>query len=190
MKLIFTIIVLSLLIGCLQSCLTPEKAKSFLERKNKLAEICADEFPVRDSLVVRDSVSFDTLYIEDPGYQFVNPIYRVDTSFGNTTPIGIYDNASPLTPLTSPKKMVITKTVRHDSLIYRENTARVEALQFEKSSLSITVNDQNREISTLKTELDRIHKRDRGKVRIPWWWLLVAGVVVFRKPIFKLIKLI
>lgn len=139
------------------SCNAERKALDYAKsHPEKFAEFCADEFPVKDSVIVRDSISFDTLYSE-------NEVYIRDTSYiekeGRT--ITIYKEKR------CPPTKTITKTVRHDSLVIRRDTAKETALQQERDA-----------------QVKRGDKLDR---KYNWWmraclitWLLVALYVLGR----------
>ena len=63
-KILLTIGVAVMIVGCLSSCLTTQKAKDYLKEKDKLAEICAETYPVKTEYIKGDSVTvLDTLYV-------------------------------------------------------------------------------------------------------------------------------
>src|SRR5688572_30583352 len=108
------------------SCMTTQKAKNFLEKNGDLDSICMEEFKPVDSIVIKDSVSFDTLYLE--------------TLSSDTVEI----NDTVYITKTVPK--VITKTVSHTKEVFTENTARVKYLEsvIEKANkYTIHLEDRN-----------------------------------------------
>lgn len=113
MYIFFILMALLLLAGCM----TARKAEDYLKSKNKLAEVCATNFPVHDSTYTKDSIAFDT--ITKAG----EPVFLRDSFYivGDTIVKTVYKQC--------PAQQTITKTVMHDSIIIRENTARVAALQ-------------------------------------------------------------
>ena len=66
-KILLTIGLAVMIVGCLSSCLTTQKAKDYLKEKDKLAEICAETYPVKE-------VYIDTLY-----YTIKDTVTRVIT---------------------------------------------------------------------------------------------------------------
>lgn len=99
-------------------CMTTQKAKNFLEKEGALDSICMEEYKPVDSIVIRDSISFDTLFLETVG--------QTDTVTKNDT---VYITK------TLPAK-VITKTVTHTKEVFTENTARVKYLENRLSEAS------------------------------------------------------
>ena len=143
------------------------KAETLLSEKNKLAEICAVRFPLKDSIAYRDSIKFDTLY---------EGIYSVDT---------VYDNDTVKVYLTLPAKVVTKEVVKYRD-IYRENTSKIVDCQKKSGELVNKVIYNEREIEKLRSELSK----SQALAKQRWWflWILVvlAVAIIFRKSIFKL----
>jgi hypothetical protein len=95
-----------------------KKAVNYLLTHDKLAAVCARVYPIHDSVTVKDSTHFDTLYVEN------NPIIKTDTVYKNDT---VFITQS----VKCPPEKVITKTVHDSVLTYRTNTAEVERLKGE-----------------------------------------------------------
>lgn len=112
------ILVAIMVIGCLFGCNQQSKilkAKHTLEKAGALAEICADEFPVKTEYIKGDSVLLlDTLY--------------VGIEYSDTEYITKKDTVEKIITKTLPEK-VITKTIRITDTLIQENTARVKALE-------------------------------------------------------------
>lgn len=152
----FIMIVIVILLFVFSSCDPAKKATTYMQtHKDKLAELCAENFPVKDSIIVRDSVSFDTIYNTD--------IFFDTTVVKDTVRITKY----------LPGKTVI-KTVRKDSIIVRRDMANESHLI---NQLSASVKESGK----LKLERDNLQAfKDsmKGKVHIPWWILALAGVAL------------
>ncbi len=157
------------------SCNTPQKAMQTLDQNPKdAAKYCADKYPVKDSIIVKDSVSFDTIYVgEDVVF---------DTVYENRT-----DTVVRVITKTLPAK-VVTKTVTQVKEVFRENTARV-------THLEISLADCNKQVGELiedaKEKAGKISalKKERNKWRLYFFVLLFTTIAwKFRKGIFSLIK--
>lgn len=158
------LLIISLFLS-LWSCTTERKAQRFYnENPEKLAALCANEFPVKDSVIVRDSIRLDTLYLEteptilkDSFYIKADTIVRVITK-------------------KCPPAATIVKTIRHDSIIIRRDTA--------KEAVLIGNNAKCRE--ALNIAVNRLEKRNKTIV-----WLIILltleTIYIFRKQILKLI---
>ena len=156
----------------LSSCMTTQKALDYLKDKKELAQICADEYPVKETFIKGDSVvQYDTLWGQgdtDTLYQSVK-----DTVFVTVTK-------------TLPAK-VITKVVSRTDTVVKENTALVKALQQREQDYIYAAKKDKEQIETLTGEVNEW----KGKAKKRWWfmWLIVVacGVWTFRKPLLKLI---
>lgn len=137
-------------IAVLASCTTVKKAKQVLnDNPYDAALYCAEKFPVKDTTYFIEGVIRDTV-----------------TDFIETTK---YDT----TTLKDTVVKTITKTnfvikIKIDTLVkFRENTARVEAKEYE--------------LQTLKKSLDYITKEavewERKAKRNMKWLLILAGVL-------------
>lgn len=156
------------MIALLMSCSPVKKAiKTFDDNRQDAAEYCADRFPVRDSIIKGDTVttvdtSYDMLFITDT-------VRALDTI-----------------RITITKPVTVTKTKIITDTVIRENMAAIEACEGREDEL-------NGRLSVIIAENENLQafKRSmKGKVHIPWWWLVVAtgvGYAGFRfRKILKL----
>lgn len=170
----------------LTSCMTSQKATSYLESKGELPKICADKFPVKDSIIVKDSVTLDTVYVGD---------VITDTVWMNALDTGVWiggagllDTGSrvfnwpigkrPVITKTLPAK-VITKTQVQVKEVYRENTARVVALQTDLQTVSGKLSKAEDKAKELTAEVSQWKKKARQR----WWWIVALIVFAFRRQI-------
>lgn len=130
--------------------------------EKKLAKMCAEKFPPRDSTIIRERVITDTINVPGDTIQVeCPPIFIKDTTTGAIIKV-------PVTKKTQcPPKQIVYKTIVRDSLIYRENTAMV---QHQKNIIALrdkTIEDQTKSLSFYRK----------------WFWILlviVAGYVGVR----------
>lgn len=142
------------LLAYLCSCSVERRAQkktAWLLSKDLLDDICARQFPNHDSIVVKDSVRFDTLYVEGEEIIIQDTIYKK----GDTI-LRILDKKCPRCP-------VLVKTVRKDSIIYRSNTSEIERLKGE-----ILVKE------TQLKEKDNLINVIQGKVEKNRFWLIAC----------------
>ena len=153
---------LVLMLFLLAACNSVQKATDYLRKKQALAEVCAVNYPVRDSAYVRDSLSFDTLYV--PG----DPVILKDSFYihGDTIIRTISKQC--------PKEKTIVQTIRHDSVIIRENTAKQAALQIQMGQLQ----------GTLAVTQSKLEDMKKGRSRWRLWclitWAVVGGYVALK----------
>lgn len=121
---------IALLLFC--SCMTENRAIKKIAVINAkhpqvVAQICADKFPNREQIEVRESITHDTLYTIDTFYK--------DTIInGDTIRIAV----------PYPVEKTIIKTIKKDSIIRLENTAKVFLLESKLSACNEQINDQKR----------------------------------------------
>lgn len=153
-------VLLVVLIGIiLASCSVERQAQrktAWLIAHDKLDDVCARIYPPKDSLVVRDSVSFDTLYVE-------NEVIYYDTVYRDGQMVVI---SKPC-----PPHQVITQTIRKDSLIYRTNTAEVDRMKGEVLEVQRQLKDKDSIIIKQQQNLD---KDNWWKVACIITWALVG----------------
>lgn len=153
-----------LIIFLLASCTNAKKATRFMnEHPEVLAPICAEKFPVKDSLVKGDSVVlYDTLW----GVKV-----KSDTIVTKDT-VRITN--------TLPAKIITKKVYIRDTII-RENSARVSQLLNHIGNINKMVIQKDVKIADLKEQLSAM-KKLRNKWRL---WLLIAvgaaGMFTFLK---------
>lgn len=150
MKLIISLLLATIFIGCM----TTEKATSFLKKEDKLDDVCAENFPVKDSLIKGDTVLvIDTLVNTDTLETF--EVFR-DTVHHT---------------ITLPAK-IITKTRTVIDTIIRQDNAKINALQDDLRDRDKTITERDKKISALEIKLyDMTGKRNKWRL---WFWILVA----------------
>jgi len=152
-------------------CFTPKKAVDVLSRpKNEphLSRICAERFPVKDSLIKGDTViNYDTLW----GIE-----YRTDTLISEPQVI------TETKTVTVPK--LVTKYVTVRDTIVRENTAKVAALNYANRELSELNAKTLQKLVQVSAERDTF-KHERNKARMfNWIMLIIVGVAYVLKVKF------
>ena len=164
-KILLTIGVAVMIVGCLSSCLTTQKAKDYLKEKDKLAEICAETYPVKEVYIKGDSVTvLDTLYV---GENLFDTLYYT-----------IKDTVTRVITKTLPAK-IITKTIHVTDTIVKENTARIE---------DFNIQLRNKDIENGILKADRDNWKSKAKQR--FWWLLIAIGAMGAYTILKIKKII
>lgn len=162
MKALVTILICTLL----TACATQRNAEKYYAiHPEKLAEQCTDKFPVKDSVVVIDIVHFDTLFIAG------EPVILKDSFYikGDTIVKQVTKEC--------PKVQTITKTVTHDSIIYRRDMAM-------EYMLNSKIEEQGKQITELQTVLKQSNE---GRSRWRLWCLITWGIcAVFIG--FKIVK--
>lgn len=128
-----------------------QKAETRLSHAGRLANICADRFPSRDSIIVRDSITTDTLLLGE---------YIFDTIRVNDT-------------IVITKRVPVVKTVHKILYKFRERTDKIEAIQFQLEACNKEFADMSLGVMETQKALDQAKK----DVRFYFWWLLV--VIVF-----------
>lgn len=159
----YILIILSAL--SLASCMTTRKATDYLKDKGELPGICADEYPVKDSVIVKDSITLDTVFVGS------DPVFDTVTQTVNDTVVRVVTK-------TLPAK-VITKTQVQIKEVYRENTARVVALQGEIGGLKIALSKQTDKANEAKDEAGTWRKKAKRR----WWWIVGLIAFAFRRQI-------
>lgn len=168
---VFLIFLVLFLFGCTTSKVG--RAKRVLdENPIDAAQYCANKFPIKDSIVYKDSVHLDTLYVGEPYFDTIL-VQCPDTVIKVVTRI-------------EPKTIV--KTVTQTKEVYRENTAKAEEwrlLFFDAQKKMLTAIDKYNKAEAEK----KIWKAAARK----WKWLLIAiaAFVIgwkFRSPLLRLLK--
>lgn len=146
-------------------CMSVDKAKTFLKDKGKLAEICAETYPPKDSTVfIKGDTVTDVSYFHDTLYQPVT-----DTIFQAGEMVVKYRPC--------PPTKVITKKIVDTVIKYIENTARVEALRWDLAALQT-------KYDIVVSERDKARKQAKNR----FWWILLLVVGGGVAAYFKLKK--
>lgn len=130
---------LLLLTIILSSCLTEKKSvKQLALIQNKfpslIAQNCADKFPIKESVEIREVVTYDTIKSTDTLIK--------DSIINNEVIRFVY----------LPGK-TITKTIKKDSIIRLENTAKLFVLESKLKASNEALIVANHKLKTLRTIL-------------------------------------
>ncbi len=168
MKRIFFYFLLFLTVSTMViGCATQKKAEKFYDKHpEKLADKCATEFPVKDSIIKGDSVvRFDTLWETYTDTLILEPQVIIETK---------------IVPKT------VTKWVTIRDTIVRENTAKVAVLNNSNRKLSEINADLSQKLVRISAERDTFkHERNKWKLR---FFLLLFGVGLLYAAKVKLTK--
>lgn len=185
-ELIAAILVLAFIAMWFTSCMTPQKATSYLKEKGLLADTCAANYPVKPSetlkpgtITIDSSITIDTL-MEGGGWGFekgafyppgsITPIPNHYVSEdGNFVPIphlgAIDDSTAPILQLEQPKTIVKTIRIverRIDTLTQIVvDSAKVAAANRKISLLEKQVKDTEAELFKAEDKA-----KDRGKTSL------------------------
>lgn len=102
-------------LGLTCSCVSTQRAISVLKKNGKLAAVCANEFPVRDSIIYHEYKKIDTVYFISDSIR-----YRDTVVCGRDT---IFLGKS----VVCPPGRIIQSVVYRDSVIIRKDSAAVAA---------------------------------------------------------------
>ena len=140
-----------------------QKAETRLSQAGRLASICADRFPSRDSIIVKDSVTTDTLLLGE---------YIFDTIRVNDT-------------IVITKKVPVVKTMYKILYKFKERTDKIEAVQLQLEAC----NNEFAEMSLGMLETQKALDQAKKDAKFYFWWLWVVIVVslgwTFRKLIAR-----
>jgi hypothetical protein len=169
----YVILICSLL--SLASCVTQKKVERFLDNHQEvLAKECAENFPVKDSVVMKDSIRFDTIYQE--GAWIVDTVYiKGDTIVRKSQ---------------CPPTQTINKIVDHEKIIYQRDRAAEYVLQDRINKLNDYTAELNATNERLQADNDELKgevkeaRHQRNKWRVYFFTLLAVAVGwQFRKGI-------
>ncbi len=132
------------------------------------AGYCAERYPVKDSIVTRDSIQFDTLYVQWPE---------------EPAPMNPGDNAPPFEVKPEQVTRYITKTIRKDSIIYRRDEAEERRLNLSLQSCQ----GNNNNLVNKNDEIQKQLAEWKGKAKARWWWLaaLIGAAAMYTVIKFK-----
>lgn len=119
----------------LPACVSTQKAVYLLKKRNQLAYVCYQNYPVRDSITYQERVVWDTAYIP-----FDSVLVR-DTCIYNGN-ILVHSSKIPC-----PPNRVITKTIFRDSIIYRKDSAQISYLENQTAKCEAEKKDIERSVS-------------------------------------------
>jgi len=149
---LYTMIIVEIILT-LSGCMTVDKAKTFLKDKGKLAEICAETYPPKDSTVfIKGDTITSIEYYHDTTY-----MPETDTIYTAGEMVVKYRPC--------PPTKVITRRITDTVIMYMENTARVEALRWDLAALQT-----NYDIVVSERNIARKQAKNRF-----WWLLLIIG---------------
>lgn len=151
MKTLLSILFAVLLFGCM----SVQKATHYLEKKNKLAEVCASRYPVKDSLIIRERVTTDTVL----GTSYI----MVDTCNGK------------IIQKPCPPAKTITNTVVRDTTIYKRDMAYETFLQLKLDVSENRYNQLLRNYHELDSTNNQLAKKNIAiqKEANDWHWRAV-----------------
>lgn len=142
-----------------------QKAETRLSQSGRLAQICADRFPSRDSVIVKDSLIVDTFLLGE---------YIFDTVRINDT-------------IVITKHIPVIKTKIKTQIVYRQDNAKVDALQKE-------LDKSRQDLAALGGKYADLIKETEGlkqtaKYRLWWLWIVICLSIgwTFRKFVKRLI---
>lgn len=128
---------------------------------SKLASTCAELYPCKDSLVVKETTRTDTLEILDTYVEYLDTTECPPSANGVT----VIDIDTVRVP---GGKVVITRTVQ-DSTWYRIDQAH-------NASLVQQLADAQQERDAARSQLAACDPKAAG---LPWWWLLIVSAGSF-----------
>jgi len=142
-----------------------QKAETKLAQAGRLAKICADRFPSRDSIIVKDSVITDTLLLGE---------YIFDTVRVNDT-------------IVITKKVPVVKTMYKImyKTVYKERTDKIEAIALQLEAC----NNDFAEMATGLMDTQKALDQAKKDAKLYFWWLWIVVVLslgwTFRKLIAR-----
>ena len=164
-----SLVVVVLTLCVLNSCTTQRKAEKFYKKHPvELAKVCAEKYPVKDSIIKGDSVIvYDTLW----GLETI-----IDTL--KAEPIVITKTVEKQVP-----KLVTKVVTLHDTIV-RENTAKVYVLNSQIAKLEL-----DKKELTVNLQLANEATKHATSQKNKYLWLLIAMTIfAFRKQIIALLS--
>jgi hypothetical protein len=143
-----------ILLLLLSSCMSVEKATVYLQSKGKLAEVCADGFPIKERVIQGETIiEIDSIFVPGDSVECPPSLSKSDKSIKVKCP---------------DHRVEVRHSFRVDTLV-QENTAKVEMY---KTKYLQSVDESK----ILTTELRTIEQsRDKWKLR---FFGLLLGIVV------------
>lgn len=160
--------ILLMLMVVLFGCMTEQKATDYLKKKDKLDDVCAAEFPVKEVFVKgKDSISFDTMFLETLS---TDTVKTKDTIFITKT---------------LPQKLVTVTKMRVDTFKQRdfaqENILMDKIRDYQNNEFK-----QAAKIDTLTQDVSNW----KHKAHNYFWIIVLLVVALFRRPLWSLISTI
>ena len=143
-----------------------QKAEAKLSQAGRLAQICSNRFPSRDSIVYRDSIRIDTAH---EGEYIFDTIRTLDTVY-------------------ITKTIPIVKTITKTKLVIKENTAKIEAAELALSACNTDFADMSLGMLEERKELDRYKKLATERLWTMWIVIVLATLWTFRKLLNKYVN--
>lgn len=147
------------ILGLTCSCVSTQRAISILKKKSKLASICSENFPVKDSIIYHEYEKVDTIY-------FVYDSIR----FRDTIICG-HDTVFLAKNVVCPPCGIVQSVVYRDSIIIRKDSAAVAAQK--------AIADKE------KAKADNLEKSLSFWRRIALFFVFFAFGIIAIKIIFK-----
>jgi hypothetical protein len=154
--------ILSILLAvCIMGCMSTQKATNYLEKKGKLAEVCATRYPVQDSkIIIKEHVTTDTVL----GTSYI----MIDTCDGKVV------------QKPCPPTKTITNTIVRDTTIYKRDRAYEAVLLNELQAY----NKQIKALDSMNNKLSRESIAYKKKANDWQWkaiftWVLVGVLGLF-----------
>ncbi len=155
-----------ILLGCSESRKITKAILTLDEHPEVAARYCGNKFPMKDTVIYRDSVRYDTIFSLTP--------VQIDTVLREDTVVVTITKTSP----------AIIKTVVEYKEVIKQPTEKIE----EQRSLYLACEGR---YSTLLQKYETTNE-ERKQWKERFWWLLIvaaalAGYIV-RKPVMKLVS--
>lgn len=147
-------------------CMSVQKASNYLDKKGKLAEVCAKTYPVQDSkIIIKERVTTDT--VTDTSYIIV------DTCNGKVI------------QKPCPPSKTITKTIYRDTTVYKRDRAYEQIQSDSIHKLNEIVKNQDEMIAIQEKQIKLLNKEAKDwRWKAVFTWILIGGAValfIFRK---------
>jgi hypothetical protein len=172
--LLFSILILAgIIVLCFLcfSCNPTQKAIKRLDKNPEAAsEYCAAKYPTKDSIVINDVISYDTVTNE---VVEVDTIYKVE-DYSDTVIMEVTK--------TLPAKTIVKKVAQIKE-VFRENTARLANLEI-RNAVSDAEKAKLIEQGDLYVKKIKELKRERNKWRLYFFILLAATLTVLVREKF------
>jgi uncharacterized protein YjaZ len=82
----------------------------------------------------------------------------------------------------------ITKTIRTTDTLYKRDIALESVLQGQLKESRDETQKEKALKEKYQNELNQLKEKWKGKVGIPWWWLLVLAALIYASARFKVLR--